>query len=431
MWDNILLALQSLRANKLRALLTMLGIIIGIGAVIAIKTVGSSLSASIADSMSGFGVSNISLSLTQKSSSDENTAGGVQIRRFMDSAPADSDLITEEMLAEYRAAFPEQVAAIELTETVGAATAPHADGSGDTAGVTITGVNGGYLETEGVRLLCGRSIRDTDGGRRVCVVSDRFVTDCLGIAPADAVGQTVRFTISGTPQTFYILGVYEYDEEDTGLEMVSFGGGNEVITGCYIPLEAARALTGSSTAGYRSLTVVAAAGVDTTAFLAKTQAFFETFYTRNDSWTVEASSMESLISGMTEMLDTVSLGISAIAAISLLVGGIGVMNIMLVSITERTREIGTRKALGAPRRAIRLQFVVEAVVICLAGGAIGILAGIGLGAAACSLLGYAARPEGSTILLAVVFSAGIGVFFGYYPADKAAKLDPIEALRYE
>lgn len=130
-------------------------------------------------------------------------------------------------------------------------------------------------------------------------------------------------------------------------------------------------------------------------------------------------------------LDTVKLAIAAIAAISLLVGGIGVMNIMMVSITERTREIGTRKALGAPNFTIRMQFIVEAVVICLIGGGIGIALGIGLGAAASQMLGYAAKPSVFAILAAFSFSMAIGVFFGYYPANKAAKLDPIEALRYE
>ena len=134
---------------------------------------------------------------------------------------------------------------------------------------------------------------------------------------------------------------------------------------------------------------------------------------------------------MTSMLSTVSIAISVIAGISLLVGGIGVMNIMLVSITERTREIGTRKALGATNGSIRLQFITESIVICLLGGFIGIVLGLILAAIATNALGYAAKPSVGGIVFSVTFSILIGVFFGYYPANKAAKLNPIDALRYD
>ena len=141
--------------------------------------------------------------------------------------------------------------------------------------------------------------------------------------------------------------------------------------------------------------------------------------------------MESMLQQFTSMMTTVSLAISIIAGISLLVGGIGVMNIMLVSVTERTREIGTRKALGATTGAIRMQFIVEAMILCLIGGIIGILFGLALGQLGASLLGFPASPSIPVIIIAVLFSMLMGVFFGSYPANKAAQLDPIEALRYE
>ena len=141
--------------------------------------------------------------------------------------------------------------------------------------------------------------------------------------------------------------------------------------------------------------------------------------------------MESMVSMFTDMLGTVTTAISIVAGIALVVGGIGVMNIMLVSVTERTREIGTRKALGAKNSSIRAQFIVEAMIICLIGGIIGVTLGIIAGSILSSALGYPAKPNISGIIIALVFSMSIGLFFGYYPANKAAKMNPIDALRYE
>jgi putative ABC transport system permease protein len=131
------------------------------------------------------------------------------------------------------------------------------------------------------------------------------------------------------------------------------------------------------------------------------------------------------------MISTITLAISVIAAIALVVGGIGVMNIMLVSITERTREIGTRKALGATNGSIRVQFIVEAMIICLIGGIIGVIVGLIGGQFAAKILGYPASPSISGIIISLIFSMATGLFFGYYPANKAAKMNPIDALRYE
>jgi putative ABC transport system permease protein len=146
---------------------------------------------------------------------------------------------------------------------------------------------------------------------------------------------------------------------------------------------------------------------------------------------VSATSMASMVSIMETMMSTITTAIALIGGIALVVGGIGVMNIMLVSITERTREIGTRKALGAPNSSIRLQFIIESIVICLIGGAIGIVVGCVGGIAAANYIGASAVPSVKSILISLGFSMAIGVFFGYYPANKAAKLNPIDALRYE
>ena len=422
LWDNIVLALVSLRANKMRALLTMLGIIIGIGSVIAIVTVGDSLTGSISSAMQDMGVSNITVSLTTRDD-DDDMGNGMQVRMFRMSQPEEEDLMTDEMIAEYREAFGDDIEAITLTESVGTGLIA-VDGVDDTVAASITGVNNDYADANSVDMLYGRFVRDDDGEKKLAVVSDYLVTYFFGKG-TDGVGKSISVTANGRLYTFYICGVYAYELSDNEKSSSS-----AISTPIYIPLQTAKKIANADD-GYQSFTVVGSVNADSATLLKNTQSFFESYYTRNTSYTVEASNLEDMVDSVTEMLDTVKLAIAAIAAISLLVGGIGVMNIMMVSITERTREIGTRKALGAPGYAIRLQFITESVVICLIGGAIGIALGIAGGAVASNMLGYSAQASLSAILIAFFFSMGIGVFFGYYPANKAAKLDPIEALRYE
>ena len=428
MFENVRLALSSLRSNKMRALLTMLGIIIGIGSVIAIVTVGESLTGSITDSMSGLGANNLTVALTQKSTDSGFDQGSVAVRMFGPSAPAAEDLITNEMIEEYRDTFGDQVAAVELTQSMGTGTVT--SGS-DSATLNLLGVNGEYFTAENVDVQYGRAPQDSDGERQVALVSDRFLKDAFGgsISPINAIGQKFQLKANGSLYDFYIIGVYHYDEEEDGSISLT-SSSDEVTTTLYMPLQTAKKLA-KADAGYQSLTVVGAGDVDQDQFMADTKSFFASFYTRNQSYTVDVSSLASLLETMTSMLGTVQTAISAIAAISLLVGGIGVMNIMLVSITERTQEIGIRKALGAPASAIRSQFIVEAVIICLIGGLLGVALGVGLGALGAHLMGYSARASVSAIVLAVGFSMAIGLFFGYYPANKAAKMNPIDALRYE
>ena len=428
MFENVRLALSSLRSNKMRALLTMLGIIIGIGSVIAIVTVGESLTGSITDSMSGLGANNLTVALTQKSTDSGFDQGSVAVRMFGPSAPAAEDLITNEMIEEYRDTFGDQVAAVELTQSMSTGTVT--SGS-DSATLNLLGVNGEYFTAEDVDVQYGRAPQDSDGERQVALVSDRFLKDAFGgsISPINAIGQKFQLKANGSLYDFYIIGVYHYDEEEDGSISLT-GSSDEVTTTLYMPLQTAKKLA-KADAGYQSLTVVGAGDVDQDQFMADTKSFFASFYTRNQSYTVDVSSLASLLETMTSMLGTVQTAISAIAAISLLVGGIGVMNIMLVSITERTQEIGIRKALGAPASAIRSQFIVEAVIICLIGGLLGVALGVGLGALGAHLMGYSARASVSAIVLAVGFSMAIGLFFGYYPANKAAKMNPIDALRYE
>lgn len=427
------MALASVRSNKMRSLLTMLGIIIGIAAVIAIVTVGNSMTGTVTDSMSGMGVSNITVSLTQKDSDDTSgTAQGVTLRRFMDSTPAADDLISQEMIDDFMADFPDQVNRIELSQEVGNGTIAKYGDPNTTIRTTVSGANADSLlaKEEDTPILAGRWLDDEkDAGRYVAVVSEKFVQQAIGGSNTDAIGKSFTLTINKNLYTFYITGVYEYTE-DVYASMFGATDDDQIQTNIYIPLDVAKSIAGAD-AGYQTITVVAANGVDVTSFVDTVGSYFASYYTYNDTWTASASSISSLVESMTDMLNTLSLGISAIAAISLLVGGIGVMNIMMVSVTERTREIGTRKALGAPGSAIRMQFITESVILCMIGGVIGVVLGIALGAALSSVVGMTAKPSIASIVVAVGFSMAIGVFFGYYPANKAAKLNPIDALRYE
>ena len=415
--ENVSLALSSLWANKMRALLTMLGIIIGIGSVIAILTLGDALTGSVTDSMSGFGVNNVTLSLQSKK---EQGRGGPSGMAAID----DKNLVTTAMLDDLRAAFPDEIKEIAISDSVG---------SGQTtsgrlyANLSLTGVNEEYAAANSITVAQGRFLnaKDDEGGKKVAVVSDKLASNMFG--SASALGRQITVTVGEHVGVYTVVGVYEY--EASSMMGGQTASDKDISTTVYIPLSTAGKI--NRTAGYSSATLVTNTGVDSTRFAEDATRFFDKYYSRNADYGVSLTSMESMLDTVTEMLDTIELAIAAIAAISLLVGGIGVMNIMLVSITERTREIGTRKAIGATNGEIRIQFVVEAVIICLIGGLIGVALGIALGMVGASLLGTPATPSVATILLATGFSMAIGVFFGYYPANKAAKLDPIDALRYE
>ena len=419
--ENLRIALEGLRANKMRALLTMLGIIIGIAAVIGILTVGDGLSNTITSQMSSFGASTISVSLQQKTSQlDMSDLSSMMVQ------PEDSDLITDDMIEEMLARYSADIEAVGLTESVGSGQVK--DGR-LYANVSVSGVNDGAFTINDVDLQAGRFLqqKDCDGERNVCVVSDKLVQNLFGGNTQTALGSEISVQLRSDRVRLRIVGIYTYK---ASAFTISTASDKDLSTTLYIPVTTAKRLTGAAD-GYSYFTAMAAAGADSTAVGTQISNFINRYYRNNDNYRVTSMSMESVIESVDSMMSKLSIAISVIAAISLLVGGIGVMNIMLVSVTERTREIGTRKALGATNGDIREQFVVESIIICLVGGIIGILLGALLGYVGSSLLDAPSLPSVGSIALAVGFSLAVGVFFGYYPANKAAKLDPIEALRYE
>lgn len=425
-YENVRLALFSLKANKMRALLTMLGIIIGISSVIAIMTVGQSMTYTMTESMSAMGVNNITVALQQKPQEEETTEDGMAFGGGTGRAMAqEEDYFTREMLENYCETYEGSVAGISVTEGLGQSRLQE---KGLYANVYVTGTSLGYFLANDLELLDGRYFSQTemDEGRKVAMVSNIVVNNMFGGDMDKAIGSMIQVNLGDNYYDFAVIGVYEYEQSAMGMSLVSE---KDTQTDFYIPLKTAQEISHSQ--GFAQFTVITRDGVDSDAFADTTASFFAPYYRNNRDFQPMAFSMASMVEIMSDMMSTITTAIAVIAGIALLVGGIGVMNIMLVSITERTREIGTRKALGAPNSAIRLQFIIESIVICLIGGMIGIVLGVVLGISAANLLGASATPSMESILLSLGFSMAIGIFFGYYPANKAAKMDPIEALRYE
>ncbi len=428
--ENIILAINSLLSNKMRALLTMLGIIIGIGSVIAIVTVGDSLTLSVSENMQSMGANDVYVTVSPKESSDEESKviDGAKFGNLGTSAEiSEDDYITSEMVKELCDKYSNDIHAINLQYIVGNG---QVQNSNNTANINLYGVTPGYFITNELTMLGGHMLtgNDFEEGKRVAIVSDRFVNKLFGGDFDTAIGTEVSVDAGDKVGNVTIVGVYKYQENYMmGMPM---GSGDDVTTDMYIPLKSASAFK-QQEIKFEYIQIIAKVGVNSDQLVTKVKNFFDPYYRTNRNCEISAFTMNSMVSMLTDMLSTITLAISIVAGIALIVGGIGVMNIMLVSVTERTREIGTRKALGAKNSSIRTQFIVEAMIICLIGGMIGVALGVIGGMGASNLLGYPAKPSISGIVTSLIFSMSIGVFFGYYPANKASKMNPIDALRYE
>lgn len=426
--ENITLAISSLLSNKMRALLTMLGIIIGIGSVIAIITVGDSLTLSVSENMQSMGANDIYITVKEKNQEEEKSSvDGIKYGTISNSSEiTEDDYLTEDMIKEMCDRYSDKIYAINIQYSVGTG---NVDRNKNSSNVNIYGVTPGYFITNDINLLGGHmfSQNDFNEGKNTTIVSDKLVNNLFDGDIKKAIGSEIEVATNGQISRFTIIGVYEYqDNYMMGMAM----SGNNVTTNLFIPLKAVSSFEHRNTT-YPYVQIITKVGVNSDELVTRLKDFFAPYYRTNRNVEVTAFTMGSMVSMLTEMLSTITLAISIVAGIALIVGGIGVMNIMLVSVTERTREIGTRKALGAKNSSIRTQFIVEAMIICLIGGMIGVILGIVGGIIASNLLGYPASPSISGIIISLVFSMSIGVFFGYYPANKAAKMNPIDALRYE
>lgn len=409
-FESMRVALRSLGANKLRSTLTMLGIIIGVGAVIALLSIGQGAGAAITEQVQGIGSNLIIVFPGAVTRAGQPPTSGTLT-------------LTDANALEDRSCCP----SLAVVAPVYQRTAQISYG-GNNTNSQVTGVTPSYEIVRNWRTTSGRFIdeRDLQTSARVTVIGKATAKNLFGTQ--DPIGKSIK--INRIP--FKVIGVMV---EKGGTSM--FGGNQDDVL--FVPLTTAgqrlfgsAAQTPQGALRVSSILISAVNEKQIDAAMAQiTQVLRERhkIQYQQDDFTV--LSQKDLLGALNQITDILTLFLAAIAAISLLVGGIGIMNIMLVSVTERTREIGIRKAIGARRKDIMTQFLIEAVTMSVAGGIIGILFGAAIGVAVNATGVIKTTLDPTSVMLAVGFSVAVGLFFGLYPAARAAGLHPIDALRYE
>ncbi|MDG4658563.1 ABC transporter permease [Ectobacillus antri] len=397
LWDSIKIAFSSIWAHKLRSALTMLGIIIGVGSIITVVAIGQGGEAALKSQIVGDGNNTISLQFKPK---DESMFAMVEY-----TAPTftQDSLFQIQSVPEVKYVIPVNSSFEQLSHNE------------NTSSVQITGITQDYFAINKIKVTKGRSLTGNDFAQanNVVMLNEQAAKELYG--EENPIGKVIEVKM----QPFEIIGVYKGNDEFFGLGFPYM----------LLPLSIWPVMYGSDEIQSITLQAKSPDLMET----AGQKAVDVLNFNKSDELEgkYEVQNLEEIKKGISKVTTIMTSIIGGIAGISLLVGGIGVMNIMLVSVTERTREIGIRKALGATRGKILLQFLIEAMMLTLLGGIIGIGLGVGGAYIVSTFAKWPPLVSGQVVLGGVLFSMTLGIIFGLIPANKAAKLDPIEALRYE
>jgi len=404
-------AVRSLGANKLRSGLTILGMVIGVAAVIALVAAGAGTQAQVTEQFESLGSNLLSIS------------SGAMTMRFRGGSMSMETESAESLTNDDVEAITQLASSVSAIAPQYSINAQVVYGNKNTQ-TTVLGVTPDYLTVRDYQVARGRFIDNLDltNQAKVAVLGATVADDLFGEGLVDPLDKTIKIN----RQNYQIVGI---------LASKGLGGMQNLDDQVFIPLSTAQIkFGGAGTTSLQSINVQVVSADKIELAKAELAAILRASHglaaSQSDDFTVfdQSQMVESVIA----VTGTFTVLLGSIAAISLVVGGIGIMNIMLVSVTERTREIGIRKAVGAKRRDILAQFLAEAVVLSLLGGAIGILVGYGAAQVVTPLLGYTrALVTPGSVVMALSVSIGMGLFFGTYPASRAASLHPIEALRYE
>lgn len=400
LWETFRLALQALRRNALRSFLTVLGIVIGVGAVIAMVTIGNGTTVKVADDLSKLG-SNLLF---------------VRPGQF---GPGRSSAEAKAFTARDVEALKGQLRGVKAVAPV-AQTSGTAIVGTESRATSIIGSDNDFFISQDWPLSAGREFLGGEirGGRAVCLIGATVRDELFG--PAFPIGQRVRVNKISCE----VIGLLEAKGQS------SFGTDRDDVI--LMPLRTFQRRIAGNT-NISTIYVSAKDGVETS----KVQLDIERLLrerrgiTGNEEDDFSVRDMKQIAQTLTSTTAMMTALLGAVAGVSLLVGGIGIMNIMLVSVTERTREIGIRLAIGAQASQVLMQFLVEAVVLSMFGGIVGILSGLGLALLASSTMNIPFMLDWKIVVIAFAFSAAVGILFGFFPARRAARLDPIEALRHE